>query len=89
MMWWRESAVAGADIRAPVLNLDGAAAGDAEATESTQDVLPEEVCAREEIAAREEVPALPAAGWTPERAHPFEHFDERGRSPLERVLAEE
>ncbi|HEU4595900.1 MAG TPA: hypothetical protein VFS10_12225 [Pyrinomonadaceae bacterium] len=97
MMWWRESAVAGADIRAPILDLDRAATVSAEANETTQDAAREEVttaqvegAAREEeegAAAREEGAALPAAGLSVEYVPPFEHFDERGRSPLERVLA--
>lgn len=74
MRWWREQVDVGADVGAKVLNLDGAA--DAVAVAEIKD------------AGREEVPALPAASLPAEQAHPFEHFDERGLSPLERVLAE-
>jgi hypothetical protein len=75
--WWREQAHGGGDIGATVLGIRGAAAGSSGAIEETK------------VAAPGEVAALPAASLTPEWAHPFEHFDERGRSPLERVLAED
>ena len=77
--WWREQVVGGADIGATVLDIRGAAAGSSGEIEETEEAAPEEVA------------ALPAASLTPdltpERAHTFEHFDARGRSPLERVLA--
>ena len=72
---WREEMDGAADIKIAVLNL--CEAGDDGATGETQG------------AAREEVPALPAESLTPEQTHPFAHFDERGRSRLERVLAED
>lgn len=76
MRWWRENMDGETDVKAAILDIGGGAAGSADEVEETQD------------AAREEVAALPAAGLTPEDAPAFAHFDERGRSPLERVLAD-
>ena len=74
--WWRAEVVGEPDVGALVLGIGGTAAANVEAIEETQD------------GAREEGAALPEASLTPEDAHPFEHFDEQGRSPLERVLAQ-
>jgi hypothetical protein len=77
MRWWHESVVGETDLRAPLLELG--AASKAEATEGIRD------------AAAEEAPARLSATPTPTPylyEPPRAHFDEHGRSPLERVLAE-
>ncbi len=76
MRLWRVEFEGEADVRALVLNIEGEAAGNAGAIETTQE------------AALEEVPALSTASLPSERAQHFAHFDEQGRSPLERVLAQ-
>jgi hypothetical protein len=83
MLWWRAGLVGETHVRTPLLDLDGAAAGDGEAIETAA-----RDAAREELPAREEGAPLPEAGLTAESAPAFAHFDEHGRSPLERALAE-
>jgi hypothetical protein len=82
MRWWRESVVGETDLRTPLLDLG--AASKAGATEETQ--IQDAV---KEVPARSTATLTPTLTPTPSLYEPpCAHFDEEGRSPLERVLAE-
>lgn len=76
MRWWREGMDGAADAGAAVLDLDGGAAVNEGTTEGARDAAPGEVA------------ALPESRPPPGDARAFAQFDERGLSPLERVLAD-
>lgn len=82
MRWWRESVVGEADLRTPLLDLGAASRDGANGGPQTQDAV-------KEVTARSTATLTPALTRRPSLYEPPRaQFDEQGRSPLERVLAE-